>query len=76
MAIQKTFPDEPDRIPLWLLLAQTARDAKGIPPLLAGSLLRSVLEGLPYPEALCQLTLNRVNGTSVILCTATQPAVA
>ena len=61
MAIQKTFPNEPDHIPLWLLLAQTAREAKAIPPLLAGSLLRSVLEGLKYPEALYQLTLNRIN---------------
>ena len=61
MAIQKTFPNEPDHIPLWLLLRQTARDADGIPPLLAGSLLRSVLEGLPYPEALYQLTLGRIN---------------
>ena len=61
MKIDKAFPNEPDHIPLWMLLAQTARDAKGIPPLLAGSLLRSVLEGLHYPKALYQLTLNRVN---------------
>jgi len=61
MAIQKVFQSEPDHIPLWLLLAQTARDTKGIPPLLAGSLLRSVVEGLPYPKSLYQLTLNRVN---------------
>lgn len=61
MAIQKAFQSEPDHIPLWLLLAQTARDAKGIPPLLAGALLRSVLEGLPYPKSLYQLTLNRIN---------------
>lgn len=61
MAIQKAFQSELDHIPLWLLLAQTARDAKGIPPLLAGSLLRSVVEGLPYPKSLYQLTLNRVN---------------
>ena len=61
MAIQKSFPTDPDHIPLWLLLAQAARDSKCIPPLLAGSLLRSVLEGLPYPKSLYQLTLNRVN---------------
>jgi CRISPR-associated protein Csd1 len=60
MAIQKAFQSEPDHIPLWVLLAQTARDAKGIPPLLAGALLRSVVEGLPYPKSLYQLTLNRV----------------
>lgn len=61
LAIQKTFPNDPEHIPLWLLLAQTARDAKGIPPLLAASLLRSVMMGLRYPESLFQLTLNRVN---------------
>ena len=61
MAIRKAFPNEPDHIPLWLLLAQTAREAKGIPPLLAGTLLRALLEGLPYPKSLYQLTLNRVN---------------
>lgn len=61
MAIQKSFPNEPNHIPLWLLLRQTVRDAKEIPPLLAGALLRSVLEGLPYPESLYQLTLNRIN---------------
>ena len=61
LAIRKTFPNEPDHIPLWLLLRQTVRDPKKIPPLLPGSLLRSVMEGLPYPEAWYQLTLNRVN---------------
>ncbi len=61
LAIRKTFANEPDHIPLWLLLRQTVRDPKEIPPLLPGSLLRSVLEGLPYPEAWYQLTLNRVN---------------
>lgn len=61
IAIVKTFPDDPDHVPLWMLLAQTAREAKGIPPLLAGSLLRSILEGRPYPKALYQLTLNRIN---------------
>ena len=61
LALQKAFPNEPDHLPLWLLLAQTARDSKGIPPLLAASLLRSVLEGLPYPLPWYQLTLNRIN---------------
>ena len=61
MAILKSFPNDPDHIPLWSLLAQAARDSSDVPPLLAGSLLRSVLEGLPYPKSLYQLTLNRVN---------------
>ena len=79
MAIQKTYQNEPDHVPLWQLLAQTAREAKAIPPLLAGSLLRSVLEGLPYPTALYQLTLSRINvghekykvGSKVSYCQAT-----
>jgi len=61
LAIQKTFNSDPDHIPLWMLLNQTAREAKGIPPLLAGSLLRAVLQGLPYPESMYQLTLNRIS---------------
>lgn len=61
LAIQKAFPDDPCPIPLWMLLAQTAREAKDIPPLLGGELLRAVVGGGRYPKSLYQLTLNRVN---------------
>ena len=67
MAIQKAFPNEPDHIPLKRLLAETApkpkdpKDKPKIPPMLAGALLRSVIDGHKFPESLYQLTLNRVN---------------
>ncbi len=42
------------------LLRQTARDADGIPPLLAGSLMRSILLGTRYPDTLVNGVINRV----------------
>jgi len=49
-----------DWIPLWMILAQTARESKEVPPLLGGALLRSVLIGSSYPEALLAAILRRV----------------
>lgn len=54
-----TFND-PEFISLWQILLQTAREKDGIPPLLGGALLRSVIENLPYPQSLIQLVLNRI----------------
>ncbi|MGN0846124.1 MAG: type I-C CRISPR-associated protein Cas8c/Csd1 [Kiritimatiellia bacterium] len=61
MAIQRSFEDDPEPIPLWQIVRQTARAADGVPPLLAGAFLRSVIEGLPYPASLYQLVLNRIH---------------
>lgn len=47
-------------IPLWMILAQTARESKEVPPLLGGVLLRSVLTGGRYPEALLAAILRRI----------------
>ena len=52
--------NDPEFIPLWLILRQTARDADGIPPLMGGALLRAVIENLPYPESLIRLIINRI----------------
>ncbi|MCO8124948.1 type I-C CRISPR-associated protein Cas8c/Csd1 [Stieleria sp. TO1_6] len=49
-----------DMIPLWLILAQTARESKEIPPLLGGALLRSVLTGGRYPESLLAAIIRRI----------------
>ena len=37
---------------VWLLLKETVRDAKDISPALAGSLMRSILTGINYPQSL------------------------
>jgi CRISPR-associated protein Csd1 len=42
------------------LLRQTARDADGISPLLGGALLRAILLGTRYPDALVNGVMNRI----------------
>ena len=53
-------PKDRDLIPLWVILAQTARESKEIQPLLGGALLRSVLAGHLYPQSLLSAILRRV----------------
>lgn len=60
MAMVRSFDSDREHPPLWLLLAQTARDSDGIPPLLGGALLRAVLTGEPYPTSMAQLVINRI----------------
>lgn len=60
MSMIRSFDSDREHPPLWLLLAQTARDSDGIPPLLGGALLRAVLTGSPYPNAMARLVLNRI----------------
>ena len=42
------------------LLRQTSRDAGGIPPLLGGALMRSILLGTRYPDTLINGVMNRI----------------
>ena len=49
-----------DVIPLWMILAQTARETKEIPPLLGGAFLRAVLTGGRYPDALLAAIVRRI----------------
>jgi CRISPR-associated protein Csd1 len=49
-----------DWIPLWMILLQTARESKEVPPLLGGALLRSVLTGGPYPQSLLAAIIRRI----------------
>lgn len=42
------------------LLRQTSRDSDGIPPLLSGLLMRSILLGSRYPDALINGVMNRI----------------
>ncbi len=49
-----TFPG------IWHLLKETARESKNISPVLGGSLTRSILQGMPYPQNLYQGVLGRI----------------
>lgn len=54
---------ESGRIPLWKLIKAAENpnsDKNGLSPLLAGSLMRSVLQDSPYPEALFQHVMMRI----------------
>lgn len=52
-------PKDRARLPLWLLLAQTARESKEVSPLLGGALLRSILTATPYPESFLRALIRR-----------------
>ena len=52
LRIVRSRDTDPEFPPFWMLLRQTAREPKDIPPLLSGALLQSVLSGTPYPQAL------------------------
>jgi len=53
-------PKDRDLIPAWLILLQTARESKEIPPLLGGALLQAILTGGRYPDALYAAILRRI----------------
>lgn len=46
--------------PPWQLLRETARESKDIPPFLSGALMRAILNGLPYPEAMFAAVIRRI----------------
>jgi CRISPR-associated protein Csd1 len=66
MTIERQFsaaaklPD-PEFPPTWMLLRQTARDSDGIPPILAGPLMRAILSGSRYPDGLYSAVIRRIH---------------
>lgn len=66
MTVERQFgtdtkiPD-PEFPPTWMLLRQTARDADGIPPILAGPLMRAILSGSRYPDGLYSAVIRRIH---------------
>jgi len=63
MTIVKQFDNEMDNIPLWAIVNETvpksSKDKKPN-PLLTGTLMRSILEGTPYPAILLTSILQRI----------------
>jgi CRISPR-associated protein Csd1 len=66
MSIERRFgadsklPD-PEFPPVWMLLRQTSRDSDGIPPVLAGPLLRAIIGGGNYPEGFFSAVIRRIH---------------
>lgn len=58
--INSKLPD-PEFPPTWMLLQQTARDSDGIPPILAGPLMRAILLGSRYPDGLYSAVIRRIH---------------
>lgn len=57
---------DPEFPALWQILRETARVADEIPPLLAGALTRSILEGVRYPEAILTAIIRRIHADRTI----------
>ena len=57
---------DPEFPPLWMLLREIARESKDIPPLLGGALLRAVIGGGPYPEALAASVVRRIRADRTV----------
>lgn len=63
MAIRREYEDQPARIPLRVILEETVSKKatdKTPSPLMAGALMRAVLNDTPYPAALFYALINRV----------------
>lgn len=60
--IIRSYENDPEFPGMWQLLRQTAvqNDPNNIPPLLAGSLMRSILTGIPYPQTLLSTVIGRI----------------
>ncbi|HHV62959.1 MAG TPA: type I-C CRISPR-associated protein Cas8c/Csd1 [Firmicutes bacterium] len=60
--VRPSSSDEPEFIPVPRLLLETAPlgDRERIPPLLGGSMMRSILSGSPYPRGLYTAIISRI----------------
>lgn len=60
---------DPEFLPLWRLLSATAAqgDHKNLSPVLAGEVLRAILNGTPYPQTLLINTLQRIRAEQGIV---------
>jgi CRISPR-associated protein Csd1 len=54
-------PADPEFPPIWMMLKECVRKGDDLPPLIAGALTRSILEGDRYPEVLYTSLLRRLH---------------
>ncbi|MEJ5260810.1 MAG: type I-C CRISPR-associated protein Cas8c/Csd1 [Anaerohalosphaeraceae bacterium] len=69
LRIRKDFDSEPDFPGIWRLLRETVNQKasdSSPQPLLAGAVLRSILTGTAYPQALQNAVLNRIRADQTI----------
>jgi CRISPR-associated protein Csd1 len=68
LRIVKTYDNEPDFPPMWLLLKSTAKreDLDNLSPLLAGAFMRSILTGASYPGSLLSAVIGRIRAEQKI----------
>jgi len=57
---------DPEFPPAWLLLRQTARESKEVPPILAAPLMRAILTGTRYSDSLYGAVLRRIHADRVV----------
>jgi CRISPR-associated protein Csd1 len=62
LALQRRFDSDPEHPSPWQLLRDLApqRDSRNLSPLLFGQFIRSVSQGLPYPQTLLAAAIGRI----------------
>ena len=62
LALQRRFDSDPEHPSPWQLLRDLApqRDSRNLSPLLFGQFVRSVSQGLPYPQTLLSAAIGRI----------------
>jgi len=68
LTLQRRFDSDPEHPSPWQLLRDLApqRDSKNLSPLLYGQLVRTILQGLPYPQTLLSAALGRIRADKEI----------
>jgi len=68
LSIIKNFDSDPEFPGIWQLLRETAilRKSDNISPVLAGSVMRSILTGIFYPQSLMTAVINRIRADQTV----------
>ncbi|MDD3313216.1 type I-C CRISPR-associated protein Cas8c/Csd1 [Pseudodesulfovibrio sp.] len=68
LALERRFDSDPEHPTPWQLLRDLApqRDSRNLSPLLFGQFVRSIVQGLPYPQTLLSAALGRIRADKEI----------